>query len=50
VHETRLLAKAAAANPKLATQMEIRAQQRGIAAHHEVIASGVWGRIREVHI
>lgn len=51
VHETRLLAKAAAANPKLATQMGNQGHSsEGSRRINEVIASGALGRIREVHI
>lgn len=51
VHETRLLAKAAAANPKLATQMGNQGHSmEGTKRINEVIASGALGKIKEVHV
>jgi predicted dehydrogenase len=51
VHETRLLAKAAAANPRLATQMGNQGHSmEGTARINEIIASGVLGKIKEVHV
>ncbi|MCA0377642.1 MAG: Gfo/Idh/MocA family oxidoreductase [Gemmatimonadetes bacterium] len=51
VHETRLLAKAAAANPKLATQMGNQGHSgEGTHRVREIIAAGVLGKIHEVHV
>lgn len=51
VHETRLLQKAAAANPKLATQMGNQGHgMEGTKRINEVIAAGVLGKITEVHV
>lgn len=51
VHETRLLAKAAAANPKLATQMGNQGHSmEGSRRINEIVASGVLGKIHEVHV
>ena len=51
VHETRLLAKAAAANPKLATQMGNQGHSgEGTHRLQEIINSGVLGKIHEVHV
>lgn len=51
VHETRLLAKAAAANPNLATQMGNQGHS-GEGSHRisEIINSGILGKIHEVHV
>ena len=51
VHETRLLAKAAAANPNLATQMGNQGHS-GEGSHRisEIINSGLLGKIHEVHV
>lgn len=51
VYETRLLAKAAAANPKVVTQMGN--QGHSMEGSHrviEVVQSGVLGKIKEVHV
>ena len=51
VLETRMLAKAAAANPKLATQMGNQGHSvEGSRRINEIVASGVLGAIREVHV
>lgn len=51
VHETRLLARAAAAKPQLATQMGNQGHSmEGSHRINEIIASGVLGKIREVHV
>ena len=51
VHEVRLLQKAAAANPKLATQMGNQGHSmEGSHRINEIIASGVLGKIRQVHV
>jgi predicted dehydrogenase len=51
VYETRLLAKAALANPKLATQMGNQGHSmEGSHRINEIVASGVLGKIREVHV
>ena len=51
VQETRLLAKAAAANPKLATQMGNQGHSmEGSRRINEIIASGVLGKVHEVHV
>lgn len=51
VHEVRLLQKAALANPKLATQMGNQGHSmEGSHRINEIIASGVLGKIREVHV
>jgi predicted dehydrogenase len=51
VYETRLLAKAAAANPKLATQMGNQGHSReGSHRITEIVNSGVLGKIHEVHV
>jgi predicted dehydrogenase len=51
VHETRLLAKAAAANPQIATQMGNQGHSmEGSHRINEIIASGVLGKIHEVHV
>lgn len=51
VYETRLLAKAAAANPKLATQMGNQGHSMdGSRRINEIVASGVLGKIHEVHV
>ena len=51
VYETRLLAKAAANNPKLATQMGNQGHS-GEGSHRltEIANSGVLGKIHEVHV
>ena len=51
VYETRLLAKAAAANPRLATQMGNQGHSmEGSRRINEIVASGVLGKIHEVHV
>lgn len=51
VHEARLLAKAAAANPRLATQMGNQGHSMdGSHRINEIIASGVLGKVHEVHV
>lgn len=51
VYETRLLSKAAAANPRLATQMGNQGHSMdGSHRINEIIASGVLGKIHEVHV
>lgn len=51
VYETRLLSKAAAAKPKLATQMGNQGHSmEGSHRINEIIASGVLGTIHEVHV
>ncbi len=51
VHETRLLAKAAANNPKLATQMGNQGHSgEGTHRVREIVASGILGKIKEVHV
>lgn len=51
VYESRLLARAAAANPNLATQMGNQGHSMdGSRRINEVIASGVLGKIHEVHV
>ena len=51
VHETRLLAKAAAANPTLATQMGNQGHSmEGSHRISEIINSGLLGKIHEVHV
>jgi len=51
VYETRLLAKAAANNPKLATQMGNQGHSRdGSHKINEVIAAGLLGKVHEVHV
>jgi predicted dehydrogenase len=51
VYEARLLAKAAAANPKLATQMGNQGHStEGSRRINEIVASGVLGKIHEVHV
>ena len=51
VHEARLLAKAAAANPALATQMGNQGRSgEGSKRVNEIVASGVLGKIHEVHV
>ncbi len=51
VHEVRLLAKAAAANPKLATQMGNQGHSMdGSHRINEIIASGVLGKVRDVYV
>ncbi|MBU6364890.1 MAG: Gfo/Idh/MocA family oxidoreductase [Gemmatimonadetes bacterium] len=51
VHEARLLAKAAAANPALATQMGNQGRSgEGSRRVNEIVASGVLGKISEVHV
>jgi hypothetical protein len=51
VYETRLLAKAAAANPKIVTQMGNQGHSmEGSRRINEIVASGVLGKIHEVHV
>jgi len=51
VYETRLLAKAAAENPKLATQMGNQGHSmEGSHRLTEIVNSGVLGKIHEVHV
>lgn len=51
VYETRLLAKAAAAKPHLATQMGNQGHSmEGSHRINEIVASGVLGKIHEVHV
>ena len=51
VHETRLLARAALANPSLATQMGNQGHSmEGSHRISEIINSGMLGKIREVHV
>ena len=51
VHESRLLSKAAAANNKIVTQMGNQGHSgEGSRRINEIVASGVLGPIREVHV